>query len=418
MGFITNAITQFITNPMSMFGPSIAGEKQSDGSFWYGVEGHRTEMPYDSAFQIYKNIPHVRAIVNKKTSFYSNVNFKIVNPGKGEGNEDEVNTKHELNTLLANPNFMQSWRSFLMMVGLYKNIGGIAFIHPGFGINNKPSRLAWLKPIEYEKYDTDENTHNNPITSNNMDELINKYTFWLRQGKSVTFKPSEVIAIKDSFFSYTENSTRITAAMLPITNIYKAMVNRGILMDAHGGIGMISGNQKDGGVSVPMKRSEKKKIQLNLNNYGLGHGKKPIILTDVPLRYTPMVFPTSQLMLFEEMEDDFNQLCDVFEMARELFVGDAAYASTRDAAEADTYSNTIIPEWADLFYQLNLRLNTASEGIRIDPDFSHIGCLQTDEGVELDNQIKKSAMLITELEKGIIDIDMYKQQMGYEIKKS
>lgn len=416
---IANNALRWITSTVFGAGNKISSiEKQDDGSFWYGIAGSRVEMPFHTSFELFRGIPHLRSVIEKKVAFWSNVRFRIE---RTDTPEPEIDTEHELNTVLANPNAFQSWRQFLVMVGLYKYIAGVAFIYPGFGVSRRAERLAFLKNIDFDSFDADDRSSTqNALTTDNFDDIIRKYTFWMKNGQSLTYKPSELITFKDLFISYSDDFSRITTLLNNkcLENIYKAMIARGIMMDKKGGIGLVSGNQKDGGVSVPLDKPTKDSIKKSLSNYGLGVNKEPIIVTDVPLRFTPFVFPTRELMLFEEIVDDFNQICDIYGMARELFVGDAAYAATRDQAEKDTYENTIVPEWDEFFNLLNVKLNMAQSKRKIVPDVAHIGCLQKSEKENIENQSKKSAMLLAELDKGIITIEEYRQQMGYTAKAS
>jgi hypothetical protein len=139
------------------------------------------------------------------------------------------------------------------------------------------------------------------------------------------------------------------------------------------------------------------------------------MVTDVPLRYTPFVFPTRELMLFEEIEDDFNTICDRCGIARELFDAQTTFANKK-MAETSTYINTIAPAWKDFFEVLNKTLNTSAEKIRIDPVFTHVEALQRNEYEKNQAEQLKSTVLLQELDRNIIDINEYRQQMGYAAK--
>lgn len=386
-------------------------EKQKDGSWWYGVAGSNIDFPYSTLFEIFRGIPPLRAILERKASMSSNARFVIK---KTNTEEEEIDYNHRLNNVLRKPNTLQSWRQMLYMTFLIKAIAGISFIYPGFGVSRRPGRLEFLKPIDFEDYNIDRNLSTNFIVENDVDDLIRSITFFMDSGSTLRYKPSEIMMLLDAFSSYTKITSRITSNLLPIQNIYKSLVARGFLIEKKGGVGIYSGAQKDSGMSVPFKPGEKKRIEKRVNAHGLMPGQNSVIVTEVPLKWQPTVFPTSQLMLFEENEADFNQLCDGWGMARELFVGDAAYASTRKQAETDTYNNTIVPEWEDFFILLNKSLNTASENIEICLDTSHIPVLQKSEKEGVDVQRSKSDMYIQELDKGIIDIPQYRQLMGYE----
>ena len=79
-----------------------------------------------------------------------------------------------------------------------------------------------------------------------------------------------------------------------------------------------------------------------------------------------------------------------------------------------TYNNVIISEWSDFFSLLNKGLNMASENRKIVLKTDHIAALAENEKDKVETAAKKSAMLLVELERGIITIEQYKQQMGYE----
>lgn len=405
-------LLRWITDTFAPSGGRV--EKQADGSYFYGVAGAHIDFPYSQLFEIFKGVPHLRAILERKASMWSNARFVIK---KTNTEEEEIDYNHRLNEVLTNPNKLQSWRQMLYMTSLIKSIAGVAFMYPGFGVSRRPSRLEFLKVIDFEDYDVEEDRAKNFLTEDDIDKLIKQYIFYMENGQVLKYKPSELLTFKDTFVSYLENTSRITSNLQPIQNIYKALVARGFLIEKKGGIGILSGAQKDSGMSVPFKPGEKKKIQRRIDNHGLMPGQSNIIVTDVPLKWQSTVFPTSQLMLFEEIEDDFNTLCDAWGMARELFVGDAAYASTRKQAETDTYNNTMVPEWEDFYDTLNDGLGTSQENVRIDLDVSHIGVLQKSEKESVDVQTAKSNVYLKEMEKGIIDENEYRQLMGYAAKK-
>jgi hypothetical protein len=392
----------------NLFGAFTKVEKEGN-SFFYLMSGTETDLPYKSLFEIYKNIPHLRSVINKKAELFSTANFKIVSTG---GSEDEINTGHPLNAVLQNPNSMQSWRQMLFMISVYKSIAGVAFIYPGFGFTRTAKRLSFIKNIDFNDYTFNLNSNVNTIAEEDVDKIVKNVKFTMDNGVQNEYLMSDLIMFKDCFDSYLKNFSRITTLKEPINIIYKALIARGILIDKKGGVGILSGNQKDGGVAVPMKPEERKKLDQRLNNYGLGRGKEPVILTDVPMKWQSMVFPTNQLMLLEETEDAFFIICDEYGVSRETFSGNATFAN-KEQADQMTYNNVILSEWSDFFSLMNKELNTAAERIRIDVDYSHIAALAGNEKEEVDTQVAKSSMLLNELDRGVITALEYRQQMGY-----
>ena len=391
-----------------MFAPKMKVEKEGNGYFYSYLNGGAIELPFKTNFEIFRGIPHLRAIIEKKASFVSNVKFKVEDVESGERDY-----RHPFNKLLDHPNIFQSWKQMLYMISIYKSVQGFSAVLPGWGISQAPKHLAFLKPIDFEKYELIRHKDRLAINADKESDIIKKYRFDFANNLQMDFKPEEVITFKDTYFSYTENSSRITSLMLPIENIYKALVARGILIESRGGKGIISGGQKDGGVSVPWGATEKTDIQTQLSKYGVGPNKQEIILTNVPLHWQPMVFPTSQLMLFEEIEDDFNTCCDIIGINREVFANETTFANKEEATAA-TYADTIVPEWEDLFSVFNKKLNMLDTGKRLVPDYDHIRHLAENQNDIVNTEAKKSDMHLKELAAGVIDLGEYRELMEYE----
>lgn len=401
------------SNILGRFGfpTTIRPDVMKDGTIFYVLPGQTIELPFKTFFEIFIGIPHLRAVIERKASYFSNVNFYIK---RTDTAEEEIDYDHPLNKILKNPNVFQSWRQMLYMISLYKSICGISFAFPGFGINKSPKYLAFLKPIDFQDFHIEQDRSRNTIEVSDKNEIIKWVIFYMNNGQTVRYDDvDQLIMFKDSFSSYIEVRSRMTSLTKPIENIYKCLVNRGILMDAKGGIGIISGAQKDGGTAVPMKPKDKKDINKQLDGYGLGIGKKPVIFTDVPLKYQPMVFPTKELMLFEEIVDDMNTICDVYGMARELFDGKSTYANKAEA-ETGTYNGTILSEWSDLFDTLNFELGLDKENRKLCMDYSHIKAMSENQVNVNQAEKTKSDMHLAELAAGVIDDNEYRQQMGYE----
>jgi hypothetical protein len=154
-------------------------------------------------------------------------------------------------------------------------------------------------------------------------------------------------------------------------------------------------------------------LRASVNDHNLSQNGESIMVTDVPLKYTPFVFPTRELMLFEEIEDDFFTICDRLGINRELFDGRTQFANKK-MAETSTYINTIVPAWTDFFNLLNKELNTHVEKIKIVPVFDHVEALQKNEVEKYTATKTKSDSLLQEYDRGLIDEDEYRQQMGYK----
>jgi len=294
-------------------GRGIVSHKREGDSLFYFMQGATVELPFKTGFEMAQGIPHLGAVVDKGSEMFSAVKFKIV---RLDTEEEEVDYTHRLNVVLQDPNKLQTWKQFLYMVYTYKILSGAAFIYPGFGINRTPNNLSYLAAIDFVSHTKNVNYQARTITNPDPDELIESIDFNFAYSPSVRMLPSELMWVKDRFVNYVDDYSRVISLQKNLENIYKVLVARGVLIDKKGGIGMIAGNQKDSGMSVPLRPREKLKLEKVVNDHNLGAGGKSIMVTDVPLRFTPFVFPTRELMLFEEIEDDFNTICDRCGIAR------------------------------------------------------------------------------------------------------
>jgi hypothetical protein len=390
-------------------GLGVSPKKEGSSNF-YLMQGQNVDLPFRNGFELAQGIPQLGSVIDKGAEMFSSVAFKIV---RTDTDEEEVVDNHNLNKVLAEPNKLQTWKQMLYMVYTYKMISGAAFLFPGFGINRTPSRLAYISTIDFETFTKRPNSNAKTFTNPGIDDLISTIDFYFKYTHPLSVKPSELMWIKDRFVNYIDDHSRITSLQKNLENIYKALVARGVLIDKRGGIGMIAGNQKDSGMSVPLRPSEKKKLRASVNDHNLSQNGESIMVTDVPLKYTPFVFPTRELMLFEEIEDDFFTICDRLGINRELFDGRTQFANKK-MAETSTYINTIVPAWTDFFNLLNKELNTHVEKIKIVPVFDHVEALQKNEVEKYTATKTKSDSLLQEYDRGLIDEDEYRQQMGYK----
>lgn len=392
----------------NLFSNMVSPRKEGSSNFFL-MGGQQVDMPFKSSFEIAQGIPHIGAILHKGAEMFSAVKFVIK---RTDTSEDQVDDKHPLNKVLADPNKYMTWKQLLYIAYVYKICTGAAFMLPGFGVNNKPSNLAFISFLDFETFHKTINHSSRPYANDDIDSVVRSIDFFFKYTRAARFKPSELMWLRDGNVNVIDDYSRIQSLEMQALNIYKALIARGVLIDKKGGIGMISGNQKDSGQSVPLIPKEKKRLQKAASQYGLGAEKEPIIVTDVPLRFTPFVFPTKELMLFEEIEDDFNTSCDRMGISRELFDGKTTFANKK-MAETSTYTNTILPAWTDFFTLLNSQLNTASENIRIEPDFTHVEALQKNESEKAATEKTRSDTYITEFDRGLITAEEYRQQMGY-----
>lgn len=382
--------------------------QDAGGNHWTLLNGGVDDLPFEDLKKVYLAIPHLRAVIDKKAELFANGIAQVVDIDN-DGNET-VNTDHEANKVLEQPNYLQNMKGLMFMTMVYKCITGDAFIKPVYKVGYDVRNLSKLWVIAYNDFKI--HTHKeNILLTQEAKQFIKAYEFWTdpQQHFKIT-DPKDLIHFRDYGTSYSEGTSKISSLREPIQNIHKALVARGILASRQGGIGILSKDARSNELAIPMMDQDKKDLRTEVNKYGYGREKGAIIVTDQPLKYQSMVFSARDLMLHEEVKDSFMSICDAYGIDQETFNSDSKYSS-KDIADKNNYQNTIIPEWQDFADGLTNSLGLLKEKKRIRIDYSHIQVLQTDKKNEEETKKMKSERLLQELDRNIITLDDYKQYM-------
>ena len=145
-----------------------------------------------------------------------------------------------------------------------------------------------------------------------------------------------------------------------------------------------------------MTPKERERIEKEYTEkYGNKSNQFQTIITDASLRWNPMTFPTKDLMLFEEIDADFEVILDFYGMDQNIFTKSqgSTFENKRQGLK-DTYQNTIIPE-ADSFAQdLTKFLGLKNE--RLILDYSHLPVFQED--------IREESVAANNMTRSVIDL--------------
>ena len=161
------------------------------------------------------------------------------------------------------------------------------------------------------------------------------------------------------------------------------MTLRNVNITQRGATGILSlGNNvsKDGVMMNPMTPKEKKQAEENITkNYGLTSGKKRTIVTTLNASFVPMSFPTKDLQLFEEIEDDTRVILDTFGLNDNLF--SKVKGSTFNNVESTlkrVYQDTIIPNSMIDAAQIGKQSGMLQDGETLIMDFTHLPFMSDD----------------------------------------
>lgn len=337
---------------------------------------------------LFDTTPELYSVIMTKAEMYSNGIFKHLN-AKGE----EIIDSPYVN-FLNNPNPLQSRSEWMKEEMIHTCVFGNSFTFGlkgddnqeiPFAFYNLPPDLIKIIPTGFI------------YTRTQISEIIDKYILQMN-GIEETYESKDVI------FSRIQNSNNkivgkspFVALQMPISNIRGAYGFRNILINEHGAIGLLSNQTKGEDGGIPLLDEERKKLENQLNkDYGINDGQSKVMMTSAALSWTPMIFPTKDLMLFEEISEDFKKVIDAYGMNEHLFTKSdkgkgTTYENLREGKKM-VYQDAIIPYSNNRSekYTKYFKLDLIKEKIII--DYSHIEALQSNENEKAStNKLKSEA---------------------------
>jgi hypothetical protein len=172
-----------------------------------------------------------------------------------------------------------------------------------------------------------------------------------------------------------------------------------VLLENIGAIGILSAVNSDLGGALPMSPEEREQIQRDWYN----RSKDELIISESDVKWTPMSFPTKDLMLFDELKADKLAIIDAFGLNYYIFSNESGSTySNVNYGERLCYTSTIIPESNRIYDNITEQLGLEKEGLRLTADFEHLPVLQKDflqESQSVD--YRASALIKIQTELGI-----------------
>ena len=359
----------FTRSPVLNFA-NILGRKEPT---WIVVDGKETHY--------FLTTPELYTVIATKGQMLSNgifKHYKLVGDKK-----EEIKDSPTLD-LLNNPNALQSRTEWMIEELIQTSIFGnsITYGLKGFSGQDLPSAL-WNLPVENMKVNPTGKIYKQSKTK----DIISSYQLVI-DGKVVdTFKSSEVSHSR----VYNPNNPLVGMSpmlpiMMPISNIRGAYGYRNILINERGAVGIISGGKKDDDGSIPMDGTTRKKLEDQYGKeYGISDGQSRVIISKSAISWTPMVYPTKDLMLFEEISADMKIIIDAYGLNQYLFGQDKGATFTNvTEGKRMAYQDAIIPYANNRAEKLTKYLGLEAKGEWIELDYTHIEALQSNEKEEAD----------------------------------
>lgn len=374
--------------------------------FYFTYSGH------DSSLKAYVKCPPVNAIINRKAQAYINGKTWVLNT---QGKESMTAEAKKLRALFKRPNPLQSWKQFEAQGYIYQQLFGYTIILPikpaGFKENIDATALWNIPPFMVDIEETNKLFYQSD-TKGIIKQIVLNY-----KGTRTPIDVSDIYIMKDftpSFSSLVLPESRICALELPINNIIGAYESRNTLINYRGALGILTNDPGTGQFgALPITEIEKESIQNDFKRYGLKQNQWQMIITSAAMKWQNMGYPTKDLMLFEEIEDDICRICDSYNYPYQLMSSakGTTFSNVKEAKQL-LYQDAIMPEAESMYEQWNQFFNTEAYHIRLDKDFSHLPVLQEDEAQKMTARYTRDQAYTIEWEKGLITLNQWRIANG------
>lgn len=356
---------------------------RGEGFYFFGSGGEmEVKFTYnnkDGAIIAYQKCPQVAAIINRKSQAYVNGKTFILNSsGKAKDKESTSEPANKIRALLKKPNKIQSGKQFEAQAYAMQQLHGYAIVlmMKPFGYGNIDATSMWIIPNWLcEVYESNDLFYE-------KDSKVLAAIYFTYGGQRIPLALDSIVILKDltpPLCSVLLPESRIKPLQQPISNIIGAYESRGVLIDRRGPLGFLTQENNPLG-NIPMTKPEEDKLQSDFSRYGLKRKQMQVILGGASsLKYVNMGYNVAELQLHEEVQESGIDVCNGLSYPPFLLgLSDTTYSNQAEASRG-LYMETIIPESESIVEQWNEIFDTATYGIYIVKDYSHVSALQEDK---------------------------------------
>jgi len=321
---------------------------------------------------------HLSAVINRKANMLANGRwreYKMVNGKKVLVEKSDAVIK------LENPNPLQNGNEFIRQLSWSYDTYGTSIVN----LNRRnlliPSTMYSLPMDElvikrsgkiYKQLD--------------IDEIIERIYLCTESG-DMDFELKDLVIFKNS----NPNDpilgiSPIEILKLPIANVRAGLGFRNRIINNDAALGILSGVATQD-MSIGLNEKDQERIQSGYKSkFGMQKGKKDIIMSQTPVSWTAMSYPTKDLMLFEEITQDFKIIIDFYGLNENIFSRDKASTfSNYTEGLRSAYQDCIIPQGQDMALSFTKAFGMDGVNNWLEYDFSHLDILKENEKEKSEN---------------------------------
>ena len=374
--------------------------------------------------EMFKNIPEVFWPIDFIAKRISEAHFDLKRTA-----DDSIVWCNRLgaDTILKQPNPIMTWREIVYQHFVYKLCTGNAFFRAAMPDTitadaikfqwcsnywSLPAHLVQVKPMEY--------SYGVPMFGiANIDELIKGYTLDLGEYSGLTIPYYQIWHDRDGVpelikgVGYLKADSRLLSVKKPIANLLAVYEARNVIFLKRGALGFIVAQKSDETGTVALEPNEKDDLRAEVESkYGVGEGKSPYAITDIPINFVRTNLSISELQPFDETLEDAIKIASVFGIPSVLVPRkDQSTFSNQDSAEKSVYTSVIIPSAKRFCEAITTFLGLDQKGLYLDCDFSDVACLQV--GLKENEEVKKmvNERCLSQFNNGLISINDWRSQI-------
>lgn len=386
-------------NPMGRYADDFRLMFPKETTLWGKKEAVWVDT--NDSWKLFAEIPELRTVINKRASMMAS-NTPVLYDKNGE-----VVENHWLIDLINKPNAIQSWQDVMFTLSvqdaLYSNVFAYAPVR-SFNVRNL------FVPLPANKVKI--HTTGKRLKQMDANDLIDKFTFQYDDEKQELIEWTDMVYLTtDDGMNLIKPMSRIETLKYPLSNIRASYHKRNVLLENIGAIGILSAEKNDLGGPLPMAPEDKKQMQKDWYR----RAKDDLIITEASVKWTPMSYPTRDLMLFEELTEDKLAIIDTYGLNYNIFSSEkgTTFSNVRDSIRM-VYQDTIIPETQSIYDSIIKQFNLESEGYYLKAEFNHLPIMQDDEKASAETQKLKVDTLERIMAMGIqIDEETIKNFIGF-----
>lgn len=380
---------------------------------WLGLQNRTMQKyAYEFCFPV--------ATVIDRLAEYDLTGHLEINKIKGKGRDKEATSSfsNDLRRLFERPNPLQSWAQFRGQQVAYKKTHGFCpilsltptgFKVPSMMINIPPWCIEPIMPKSF-------------LGATTMDEIVSEWKITILD-KTIVVKSDRLFFVNDGFTqderaSFVLPLSRLVGLDMAVSNICAAMEADNVILKKRGPQGFISHDAaatKDSQVGyIPMTKTEKGRVQKELQNYGLSLDQYLYAVTRSAVKWVPIGSSIKDLETRETVVAGEKAICHRFSFPYVLYEEtDTTYANG-DNAIATVYQTNVIPNAERDMLEYSRFFKAREQDCEICLDYCHVGALQEDELAKSSARKAKNEAMLIEFQNNLITLNQWREALGID----